>query len=413
MKSIFYAYLLICSFFTLAWGEEFQVNTRTSGAQANADIAMDAHGNFVVVWNSYNQDGYSNGIFAQRFDPNCNPVGEEFQINTTTDGNQKEPSVAMNAAGNFVVVWQGPGLDREDIFAQRFDPNGLPIGEEFRVNSYTNDKQLCPSVAVNNDGTFVVVWESMSILEEGKRAICGQLYDSTGSAIGAEFIINEQAADCRYPDVAMDPNGNFAVVWMQYKSTTANAIMAKLFNTDGSTITDTFEVSTINFRYLTSPSIAMDSAGYFVVAWDGDPERASLDDVHARLFDPNGIPLGEQFIVNTTLAEAQQYPQVAMNNKGEFVIVWESEIESSTVERDIFCQRFDSLGEPIGNEFQLNTYIEGNQKSPAVAIGEDSRFVTVWQSDDQDGSGWGIFGRLEQMVGSADSNDGIVDFHNY
>ena len=103
MKSIFYAFFFMCSFFTLAWGEEFQVNTRTSGAQANADIAMDARGNFIVVWNSYNQDGHSNGIFAQRFDPNCNPVGEEFQINTTTDGNQNEEGNSAFFHGNLLL----------------------------------------------------------------------------------------------------------------------------------------------------------------------------------------------------------------------------------------------------------------------------------------------------------------------
>ena len=106
---------------------EFQVNTHTTNKQENPAIAMDSAGNFIVVWNSYLQAGSSNGIFAQRFDPNCTPVGQEFQINTTSTGNQKEQSVAMNADGSFVIVWQGPGMtdeDKEDIFARRFYPNG-------------------------------------------------------------------------------------------------------------------------------------------------------------------------------------------------------------------------------------------------------------------------------------------------
>ena len=411
MNLTFCSYLVISLIFASYTSDEFQINTRTSRAQANADIAMDEAGNFVVVWNSYNQDGSSNGIFAQRFDPNCNPVGKEFQINTTTDGNQKEPSIAMDTAGNFVVAWQGPGLDREDIFAQLFDQNSSPVGEEFCINSYTDDKQLCPSVAVNNDGTFVIIWESMNILEEGKRAISGQLYDSTGSPIGTEFIINKEAADCRTPDVAMDPNGNFAVVWTLNKS--SRSIMARLYKKDGSAITNPFEVSTINFSSLTKPSIAMDSAGYFMVTWDGDPDYAKFDDIHARLYELDGTAVGRQFTVNTTRDGAQQYPHVAMNNQGEFVIVWQGESGFEDYGTEIFGQRFNSLGEPIGEEFQLNTYVQGNQKYPAVAIREDGSLVTVWQSDDQDGSGWGIFGRAEQMVGSVDLNDVIIDFHNY
>jgi hypothetical protein len=70
---------------------------------------MDQGGDFIVVWSSYGQDGSSNGVFGQLFDPNCSPLGEEFQINTTSSGNQAEPAVAMDAAAGFVVAWQGRG----------------------------------------------------------------------------------------------------------------------------------------------------------------------------------------------------------------------------------------------------------------------------------------------------------------
>jgi hypothetical protein len=415
MKQTFLSYLLVSLLLASVCGAEFQVNTRTSNDQKNGAIAMDAAGSFMVVWSSYGQDGSSNGIFAQRFDPNCSPAGGEFQINATSSGNQAEPAVAMDAAAGFVVAWQGPGSiedANEDVFAQRFDPNGLPVGDELRVNSITGDKQLYPSVAVSDDGTFVVVWESANAPEEGKKAICGQLYDDSGARFGAEFVINAESSICRYPVVAADANGNFAVVWMRDKS--RNSIMARLYNADGSARTDSFEVSTVGFGSVTRPSIAMDAAGHFVVAWDGDPNLASLDDIHARLYEPNGTPLGGQFVVNTSLTGAQQYPQVATNDRQEFVIVWDSKVDPNVNERDIFGQRFDSLGGPIGGEFQVNTYVLDDQRYPAVAIREDGRFVAVWQSDNQDGSQFGIFGEIGPQVGSADFNgDGLVDFGDY
>ncbi len=415
MKQMIISYLLVTLFFCSASGSEFQVNTHTTWDQADPDVATAPDGSFIVVWRSYGQDGSSNGIFGQRFDPNCSTVGDEFQINTTTTGNQTEPAVAMDAAAGFVVAWQGPGIidpNQEDIFAQWFDPNGSPIGDELLINSNTFDEQLCPAVTVNNDGGFVVVWESINFLEEGNRSICGQLYDSNGIKSGDEFVVNEEISSCRYPDIAMDPSGNFVVVWMEDKST--NSIMARIYNTDGSAKTDAFEAGAIEISSFTQPAIAMDATGCFIVTWDGDPNLAALDDIHARMFDPNGTALGEQFIVNSTLEQAQQNPQVAMNDYGEFVIVWDSRIDPNVNERDIFGQRFNSLGEPIGNEFQLNTCIDADQRYPAVAIGRDGRFVTVWQSDEQDGSRFGIFGRAKILVGSADFNcDGIVNFRDY
>ena len=415
MRQTFISYLLISSFIALACGAEFQVNTHTSNNQANAAIAMGTLGNSVVVWSSYGQDGSSNGVFAQRFDPNCSLVGEEFQVNTTTSGNQTGSSVAMDAVGNFVVAWHGPGIleeDREDIFAQRFDADGQPIGHEFRVNTRTEHRQRYPKIAMNGSGAFAVVWESETLATKPYEPVVScQLYDANGLAVGVEFETN-LLPDCRYPDVAMDGNGDFAIVWMQDES--SNSAMARLYYADGSARTEPFEVSTIGFSSITPPTIAMNDSGRFVVAWDGDPERAGDDDIHARLYEPNGTAVGEQFVVNTTLAGPQQNPQIAMNDRGEFAIVWDSRIDPAVNEREIFGQRFNSLGDPIGDEFQVNIYMLDDQKYPAVAIRENGQFVTAWQSEAQDGSRWGIFADVGRIIGSADfTGDGFVDFHDY
>jgi hypothetical protein len=90
-------------------GSEFQVNTFTVGDQDNVAIARDAAGNFVVVWESTDQDGDQDGIYAQRFDSSGNRLGNEFQVNTFTRGNQSDPAVAMDATGNFIIAWIDAG----------------------------------------------------------------------------------------------------------------------------------------------------------------------------------------------------------------------------------------------------------------------------------------------------------------
>jgi hypothetical protein len=410
MERTLLSYLIAASIFIPLSRAEFQINTQTTYTQTYADVAMDGAGKFVVVWRSYRHDGDSGGIFSQCFDPNREPLGNEFQINTTTSGDQTEPSVAMSVKGDFVVAWEGPGINQEDIFAQMFDPNGQPIVSEFQVNSYTNGVQLIPKIAINEAGTFVVVWESERLAAETSVISC-RLYDANGLAVGEEFEVNIMS-DCRYPDVAIDANGNFAVVWMQDKSN--NSIIARLYDANGLARTEPFQVNTTSFGSLTQPSIAMDSAGYFIVTWDGDPEKANQDDIHARLYDPNGMPICEQFIVNTTCDGPQQEPKVDMNNNQEFVIVWNSETDSDVNKKDIFVQRFNHLGQPIGGELQLNAFTEGDQKYPAVAIGQEGKSIVVWQSDKQDGSHYGIFGQMVPKAPAADfSNDGSVDFRDF
>ena len=412
MRLMFLSCLLATSMLASASKGDFQVNTHTTYDQKNAGIAMGPEGNSVVIWSSYLQDGSSNGVFAQRFDPNCKRVGDEFQVNTATSGNQTEPSVAMDGMGRSVVAWHGPGVREEDIFAQRFDPHGQPIGSELPVNSHTDYRQRYPKVAMSTAGAFAVVWESEKLVaEQSVRVICCQLYNADGTAVGGQFEVNLET-DGRYPDVAMDGGGNFAVVWMRDRS--SNSIIARMYDADGTARTEPFEVSTIGFSSITQPSIAMNTGGYFVVAWDGDPHRASDDDIHARLFEPDGTPIGAQFVANTTRSGAQQYPAVAINNSREFVIVWNSRVDPNVNERDIFGRRYDSSGKPMGREFQINKCTAGDQRYPVVAIKETSGFVAVWQGGEQDGSGYGIFGQMMASICSADfTGDGFVNFRDY
>jgi hypothetical protein len=417
MKQTLVSYLVIASIFASASDAEFQVNTRPACDQTYANIAMDANDNFVVVWTSYFEDGNSNDIFGRLFDSGANPMGNEFRINTTRLGNQTEPSVAMDAAGNFVVVWQGPqaiGDANEDIFAQRFEPNGQPVGGEFHVNNNPNGKQLHPKVAMSKTGVFVIVWENNAYWPLFDYfEILFRLYDPNGTPIDANTA--NLLSHCYYPDVAMDGDGDFTIVWMQddiYH--TSNIILARRYKADGAAKADPCQVSTTDFFSIAHPSIAADGTGHFVVVWDGNPGPAAQDNILARRYKFDGTPLSGEFIVNTTLTGTQQNPKVAMNNQRRFIIVWDSEIDPNSNVRDIFGQRYDEWYRPIGDEFRANTYVVYDQKYPDVVLKENGEFVSVWQSYGQDGSGYGIFGQMGPLVGSADfTGDGFVNFRDY
>ena len=104
--------------------DEVLVNERTSGSQANPAVAATSDEGAVVVWSSYySSSGRSNDILARRLDPNGTFAEGEFIVNASTPGNQTEPAVAVDGAGNLLVVWQGPGLDEEDIFLRIVEPN--------------------------------------------------------------------------------------------------------------------------------------------------------------------------------------------------------------------------------------------------------------------------------------------------
>ena len=89
-----------------AAAEETQVNTYTVNAQGDPSVAMDADGDFVVTWESNGQSGGTfamNDVYAQRFDSNGDPAGVEFAV-WASSYNQQNPAAAMDGDGNFVIV---------------------------------------------------------------------------------------------------------------------------------------------------------------------------------------------------------------------------------------------------------------------------------------------------------------------
>src|SRR5947208_2483985 len=86
-------------------GPEARANTNTTAFQTSPAVAMDAGGNYVVVWQSFGQDGSGYGVYAQRYSSAGVPQGGEFRVNTYTTGSQFGPAVAMDAAGDFVITW--------------------------------------------------------------------------------------------------------------------------------------------------------------------------------------------------------------------------------------------------------------------------------------------------------------------
>jgi len=112
---------------------EFLVNTETTSSQQNPSIAMDADGDFVIAWESRNQDGDSYGVYAQRYKSDGIKAGVEFLVNTETTSFQNNPSIAMDADGDFVIAWHSYLQDGSSfgIYAQRYKSDGIKAGMNF------------------------------------------------------------------------------------------------------------------------------------------------------------------------------------------------------------------------------------------------------------------------------------------
>ncbi|MBD2410859.1 hypothetical protein FACHB389_00145 [Nostoc calcicola FACHB-389] len=377
---------------------EFKVNTYTNNEQKNPTVAMDADGDFVVSWTSYGQDGSGFGIYAQRYNSAGIPQGNEFKVNTSTSGDQINPTVAIDATGDFVISWQSQDESGYGIYAQRYNSAGVAQGNEFKVNTYSTNDQINPTVAMDADGDFVISWASNG--QDGSGyGIYAQRYNSAGVAQGNEFKVNTYISSSQNnPTVAMDAAGDFVISWQSYYQEASSysyyGIYAQRYNSAGVAQGNEFKVNTYTNRNQMNSTVAMDATGNFVISWQSLGQDGSSDGIYAQRYNNTGVAQGNEFKVNTYTSSSQNSPTVAINaNNGDFVISWASNGQDGS-SYGIYAQRYNSAGVAQGNEFKVNTYTDNSQDSPAVAMAGNGEFVISWQSLYQDGSNNGVYAQL-------------------
>jgi len=349
--------------------------------QSTRSVAVDHDGDFVAVWTSYGQDDPNDinggGVYLRMYDRDDNPIvdpdtglpmGEKL-VNTTTGGYQRNASVAMDADGEFVVVWEakneyvdGSSGDNPDgswgIYARRYSSIGEPLGGQFRVNTTTQNDQLNPSVAMDDFGNFLIVWATKGQPYGYFNDVRGQLYNYRGDRIGSEFLVNEVTI----PGTATGP-GSIEL----------------------------------------NPAAAMDDDGNFVVAWDQiiAQQNGVVTDsqIVARLFDNTGAAVTTEFAVGSGVGEpgdpdigrTARNPQAIMDDRGGFIITWESYIDQPDTFYDVFFEQFDATGASVANG-QVNALppeqdednplpdlvFDEDQVNPSVAIDADGEFAIVW-----------------------------------
>lgn len=374
-------------------GGEIQVNTTTTGNQGYPEIAVGPDGRFVIAWESFGQDGSSWGVVGQRFAANGTPEGDEFQVNTTTADTQWDPSVAVGSDGSFVVAWQSyqAGSDY-DVRAQRYDSAGMAQGGELVVNSYTQGYQGNTSVAVDDSGNFLVVWESQG-QDLSDKGVYGQLFDSAGTPVGDELQINTTTAANQNDPRITARDGGFAVAWESdlqdgSEETTILQFLDSMGANDGSEMV----VNTQTLGDQEDPAVAVLDDGTFAVAWESDAQDGDGEGIFVRVFDSNGSPISGEMQLNSYTSGDQENPRLAPDGAGGFLAVWSSFGQLDGTSDEIYGRRFDTSGTPVGDEIRVNSQATDFQDIPVIASGPGGQALVAWRSfGGHDGDGAGVF----------------------
>jgi VCBS repeat-containing protein len=371
---------------------EFQVNTYTSSDQTRPSTAALTDGGFVVTWKSDGQDGSGEGIYAQRYDAGGNRIGAEFQVNTYTSSDQTNPSITALVGGGFVVTWQSDGQDDS--------------GSGIYARRYdASGNKTGAEFKVNTYGSFDHTNPSAAALADGGfvvtwlsahggEGVAAQRYDASGNNIGAEFHVSlSSASENTRPRAAALEDGGFVITWASDVSS-GNSMFGQRYDASGNNVGAKFPVAP---GYGSNTTALSD--GGFLVTWSNYPQDGSGYGVYAQRYDASSNNVGGAFQVNTYTEQDQGAPSTTSLEDGGFVVAWYSNNQDGSG-HGIYAQRYDANGAANGDEFQVNTYTLSDQANPSTTSLEDGGFVVAWYSRNQDGSGHGIYAQRYDSEGN-------------
>ncbi len=309
------------------------------------DIGIDGAGNFVVVWTAAKNSQSVASVNVARYSSTGMLLGTAL----IGRGDGGSAHVAMNAAGQFAVSWVSQYIIPEQtgsseyasyqrIFLQLFRADGKALGDPQQVDD--GGVNRATDVAMDAAGNIVVVWENTS--PDGNQ-ILAKRFGSNAAAIGTSIEVStiddsigwETGASNTLPTVSMDAAGNFTVTWLQRQQTIfypkgptwdyfivnpTNLIGTKdfirvgptvrVFDAAGNALSEAFNLSSVLSNSNTSQVIVTEQGNLIAVWTEPQPLSAiAITDV----YPPNLSPLAASSLVKARLLSLRHELDVDLN----------------------------------------------------------------------------------------------------
>lgn len=342
-----------------AWAAAAQAVENGSANAQQVDVAMDAQGNAIAVWQADGVKG--NDIVAARYQPGSG-WGEP-----TTIGGGFAPHVTVDAAGHAIAAWIGG--DGDAIHLRRFVPqtgwaasdrvsNGAPVS--------------LVRIAGNAAGDAVVVWLGQ---DDGaaRYSIYAKRYVPAQGWAQSQPL---ESADLQAYDAvaALGPDGTATVLWLQSDGNVFNALASRSGRTGGwsaPAIVDAAAAASVG-----NPVLAASQDGSVMAGWT--QWSGSFIELWASRFTAETGWQPPARVDQATRGVGE--PHLAMDARGGAVAVW---VQNEAAGRSVASSRFRPDGgweaaAPVGT-------FPGEPQGPRVAVDAAGNALVAWQQLDGTG----------------------------
>lgn len=316
-------------------------------------------------------------------------IRDEFRVDQADDlVNATEPSVAADAAGNFIVVWAAAG----HMWARQFDPAGTPVTDQFRVDPDEPGGETeaeYPRVIMSTDGRKVYfIWAREGA--DGKHHVMIRRHRLSSRRLrGKPRQVDAGVTDAVNPNLAIDPRTRrLGVVWTTNEPVGGvnfhQAYFRELSSSGKPRRTPVRLEHNPTGRGVAEPVyVAALGNGTYMAAWSETVltvEPLVLADAMAQRVNAHGT-VGASFSVAqdsvhaTTSFPIARYVAAAGRSDGHVLMVWTASYPS---QYHIFARLYGPDGNSLGNEERVDQGGDCEALIQRVASDPAGVFTVVW-----------------------------------
>jgi hypothetical protein len=354
-------------------GSAFRVNDIVDSNQLNGVIAYDADDNFVIAWMDDRSGRYA--IWAQRYNRYGMSSGRNFRIGVNSiDHVQRYPSISRRSSGEFVIVWLDVFGKDFSILGQYYTADGIPQGAVFDVTGKKEDWMLTGynQVKLDDGGLFKVAWMEQ---RDGCWGIYYKAYNINRDVLVSDTRVNDDIGGNPQtrPSIAMDNNGGFTIVWEDCRNS-YERLWCQSYNRFGLSVNNAFRI-TFNSQHIDDryPIAAMVDDDRLSVLWQGcSKSEFAFCDYLMQVIRTDGTAVAPIWTIGNSTDDAA----IAGSGNGCFVYTW----LDKNLKKNVMCQRFDSLDQAIGEKVQVNDGTAAfSCSSPLVTMNGKGEYIIFWR----------------------------------
>ncbi len=275
------------------------------GSASNSQVAMDAAGNAIVVW----EEGFPTQILFRTLNSSgvwSPPLSLPPGVVQESPNAQTRPQIAIDSDGNALCIWMELSGGIEHLFSAK-RPSGLGWIDLGKINLTTNTTLIRPkALSMNAKGDAIAVWQET---------------DQANEVYGARFVNGAWlppilVAAGQTPAAGIDDQSNAVIVWNQGDVIYGKTIINGFLSANAVTLS--------NPNYASKrPDVGVDASGNAVAVFERYDSMNKFICGATLPFKANSWSLQADISGPSLMSSAGAgYPVLSLNSIGDGVVIW-------------------------------------------------------------------------------------------